>query len=227
MQKNASTLLAMKDMAELTTFLKERLFDVYIDKAPSAASLLESGFFGNTGGIDKEVYRADKLVQDACAVEINAEMLKLYTEEWTLKQRVERERELELESLKACVTSLTLKVRQLEERAEKSDIEHVQMASDLVRTKVENEGLLDENESLKGHNAELQRIVDTQAEEVENRLRNEMEGVMQRNIEVHNENRALEEQLGETEKILVETKMGYAQVGNNPYAVSLMTKQDR
>lgn len=38
---------------------------------------------------------------------------------------------------------------------------------------------------------------------------------MQRNIEVHNENRALEEQLGEMEKVLVETKMGYAQVSDH------------
>src|SRR5262245_13427369 len=45
MQKNAETLLGMKDMATLTTFLKERLFDVYIDKAPSQNSILESGFF--------------------------------------------------------------------------------------------------------------------------------------------------------------------------------------
>ena len=55
MQKNAQTLLGMRDMGALTTFLKERLFDVYIDKAPSASSLLESGFFGSAGGIDKEV----------------------------------------------------------------------------------------------------------------------------------------------------------------------------
>ncbi|EOA90803.1 uncharacterized protein SETTUDRAFT_24931 [Exserohilum turcica Et28A] len=50
MQKNAETLLGMRDMSTLTTFLKERLFDVYIDKAPSANSILENGFFGSTAG---------------------------------------------------------------------------------------------------------------------------------------------------------------------------------
>lgn len=212
MQKNAQTLLEMRDMAQLTTFLKERLFDVYIDKAPSASSLLESGFFGSTGGVDKEVYRADMLVQDACAVKITPEMLKTYTVEWREKQRIEKEREMEIDSLKQLTASLTAKVRTLEERAEKSDTEHVELASELVRTKVENEALRDENESLKGQVNELKRIVETQPEEVEQRLKTEMETVMQRNIVVHNENRALEEQLADMEKELVETKMQWAQV---------------
>ena len=73
MQKNAEALMGMNDMSTLTTFLKERLFDVYTDKAPSASSILESGFFGSTGGIDKEVYRADMLVKDAVAVKATPE----------------------------------------------------------------------------------------------------------------------------------------------------------
>lgn len=88
MQKNAAQLLQMTDMAALTTFLKERLFDVYIDKTPSASSVLESGFFGSAGGIDKEIYRADALVQDACAVKITPAMLKTYAAEWEEKVRV-------------------------------------------------------------------------------------------------------------------------------------------
>jgi len=79
MQKNSEALLAMKDMSQLTTFLKEKIFDVYIDKSPSASSILESGFFGSTSGVDKEVYHADALVRDACAIDISAETLALYT----------------------------------------------------------------------------------------------------------------------------------------------------
>lgn len=88
MRQNARRLLEMKDMADLTTFLKERLFDVYIDKSPSATSMLESGFFGSAGGIDKEVYRADALVQDACAIKITPELLKMYSSEWEIKTKV-------------------------------------------------------------------------------------------------------------------------------------------
>jgi hypothetical protein len=212
MQKNAETLLGMKDMATLTTFLKERLFDCYIDKAPSANSILESGFFGSTGGVDKEVYRADMLVKDAVSVKVTPELLKQYTAEWKEQQRTEKEREAELHGLKDKVGSLETKVRQLERRAEQSDTEHVQLASDAIKTRVENEQLADENEILKTKVEELQRIVDTQPEEVESRLKNEMETVMQKNIVVHNENRALEEQMAEMEKELVATKMQWATV---------------
>lgn len=219
MQKNANTLLGMSDMAKLTTFLKERLFDVYIDQTPSANSLLESGFFGSSGGMDKEVYRADVLVQDACSVKITPDMLKRYTQEWEEKAQLEREKEAELEALRSTNTSLTTKVRSLEERTEKSDTEHVQMASELVRTKVENEELLDQNESLKMQVEELKLVVEKQPDEVEQRLKEEMDRIMARNLEVQNENRGLEEQMADMERILVETKMQLAEVSGKKMKV--------
>ncbi|KAI9869445.1 MAG: GTPase-activating protein [Trichoglossum hirsutum] len=214
MQKNTETLMKMNDMTALTTFLKERLFDVYIDQAPSTNSLLESGFFGSSGGSDKEIYRADVMVQDACAVKITPEILKRYTTEWEEKVRLEREREAEIESLKSQNTNLALRVRQLEERSEKFDTEHVQVASELVRTKVENEELKDENESLRGQTAELRSLVEKQPAEVESRLKEEMDRIMKRNLEVHNDNQALEEQLSDMEKALVNAKLQYAEINS-------------
>ncbi|KAF2424386.1 RabGAP/TBC [Tothia fuscella] len=214
MQRNKEPLLGMKDMSQLTTYLKDKLFDVYIDKSPSANSLLDSGFFGSSAGIDKEVYRADMLVQDACAIKITPDMLKQYTVEWEEKVRAEKEREAELETLRSQNTSLAQKVRRLEEQAEKSDTEHVQMASELVRTKVENETVQDENESLRGQVDELREVVRRQTEEVESRLKGEMDSVMARNVEVHNLNRALEEEKQEMEQQLVATKMDYAQINS-------------
>lgn len=213
MQKNAATLLAMNDMAALTNFLKDRVFDVYIDQSPSAGSILESGFFGSSGAsIDKEVYRADQLIQDACAVKITPELLKTYTLEWEEKTRLEKEREAELENLKSTNYSLSLKVRRLEERVEEHDTEHAALATELVRTKVENEELREKNEELDEKVKELRKVVENQPEEVEARLREEMDRLMLRNQEVHGENTKLEEEMGEMEKDLVETKMKYAEV---------------
>ncbi|RQM04989.1 hypothetical protein DH86_00003717, partial [Scytalidium sp. 3C] len=211
MQKNASTLLSMTDMSQLTTFLKDRLFDIYIDQAPSAGSILESGFFGSSGAsIDKEIYRADQLIQDTCAIKITPETLKAYAAEWEEKTKLEKEREAELESLKTANQSLTLKVRRLEERVQEHDSEHAALATELVRTKVRNEELEDENESLKGQTEELRRVVEKQPEEVEERLRSEMDRLMKRNQEVHMENSRLEDEMAEMEKELVETKLKYA-----------------
>jgi hypothetical protein len=215
MQKNAETLLGMKDMAALTNFLKERLFDVYIDKAPSANSILESGFFGSASGVDREVYRADQLVKDAVAVQITPEVLKGYTAEWKEQQRVEKERETELVGLKDRTAILEAKVRSLEYRAEQSDMEHVQMASELIKTRVDNDNMAEENEVLK-------------PDEVEARLKSEMDTVMQKNIVVHNENRALEEQMAEMERELVETKMKWATVSFSTHRrKTLLTATDQ
>lgn len=211
-QRNVSTLLAMDDMAALTNFLKEKLFDVYIDQTPSNKSILESGFFGSSGGTDAEVYRADILVQDACAVKVTPEMLKRYSSEWAEKVRIEKDRETEIDNYRSTLATQAAKIRSLEERAEKSDTEHVQIATDLVRLKVENQELHDSNESLRGQVEELKKVVESEAATVEARLKDEMDRVMQRNIEVQNENRLMEESMAEMESQLVETKMKYAEV---------------
>jgi O-methyltransferase involved in polyketide biosynthesis len=98
---------------------------------------LESGFFGSSGSsIDKEVYRADQLIQDACAVKITPEVLKTYALEWEERTRLEKERETELESLKSSNASLAQKVRFLEQRVEKHDEEHAALATDLVNVQI-------------------------------------------------------------------------------------------
>ncbi|CZT43951.1 probable GTPase-activating protein GYP5 [Rhynchosporium secalis] len=213
MQKNAAALLGMTDMVALTNFLKDKVFDVYIDQAPSAGSILESGFFGSSGAsIDKEVYRADQLIQDACSVKITPEILKTYRQEWEEKTRLEKERETEFETLKSHNASLSQKVRRLEERVEEHDSEHAALATDLVKTMVENQELKDENESLKGQVVELRAVIEKQPEEVEQRLQSEMDRLMKRNQEVHEENSRLEEEMGEMEQTLVATKMQYAEI---------------
>jgi hypothetical protein len=213
MQKNAATLLGMNDMVALTTFLRDRLFDVYIDQAPSHSSILESGFFGSSGAsIDKEIYRADQMIQDACAVKLTPELLKTYTLEWEEKTKLEKDRETELESLKSSNQSLSRKIRGLEERVESHDAEHAALATELVRTKVDNEQLNDRNESLSGQVEELRRVVEKQSEEVEERLKGEMDRLIKRNQEVHDENTRLEDEMSSMEKTLVETKMNHAEV---------------
>lgn len=212
MRKNSQALLDMKDMAQLTTFLKERLFDIYIDRSPSASSILDSGFFGLAGGVDKEVYHADALVRDACAIDVSEKTLAQYQAEFEEKARTEKERETEVENLRVSNTKLSAKLRNLEARVEQQDKDHVGIASELIRTKVDNEGLADSNESLKMQVDELRKVVEHQPAEVEERLKEEMQRIMARNMEVQNSNRALEDSMQEMEQELVGTKMQYAQL---------------
>ena len=213
MNHNRQTLLGMNDMSQLTNFLKEKVFDVYIDKSPTASTLLDSGFFGSvTGGADKELYRADEMVRDACEITIEEAMLAQYTIEWEESQRQAHEREAEWENLRTANTTLMAKVKALEERTQQQDTEHVSIAGELVRVKVENDTLLDENESYKMKIEELQKVVDRQGADVEANLKSEMDRILQRNGEVQSENRELQEQMEEMEHELVNVKMTHAQV---------------
>jgi hypothetical protein len=72
--------------------------------------------------------------------------------------------------------------------------------------------LKDENESLKGQVKELRSVIETQPQEVEERLKSEMDRLLKRNQEVHEENTKLEEEMSEMEQTLVATKMQYAEV---------------
>ncbi|TGJ75895.1 hypothetical protein E0Z10_g10938, partial [Xylaria hypoxylon] len=212
MQKNSSTLLGMADMLQLTTFLKDKLFDVYIDQSPSAGSILENGFFGSSSSnMDKEVYRADQLIRDACEVKLTPELLKAYAAEWEERTRAEKEREQELGQLRAANVGLAIKVRKLEERIEVSDREQADMANDLIRTKVENEELKDTNESLTGQVKELRIVIEKQPEEIEQTWKMERDDLLKRNGKVHEENERLEKELSDLEEQLVQTKMKYAE----------------
>ncbi|KAF4581940.1 GTPase activating protein [Ophiocordyceps camponoti-floridani] len=213
MQKNAATLLALSDMQQLTTHLKDKLFDVYIDKDPSQGSILENGFFGSsTASQDKEVYRADQLVRDACEVKITPELLKAYTSEWEEKTRAERGREAELQDLSQANQSYAAQVRKLEERVEACDREQTALATEMVHTKVENEELRDENESLKGQVRELKVVIEKQPADIEASWKLERDDLMKRNGHVHEENQRLEKELAELEEELVQTKMHYAEL---------------
>ncbi|KAH6646704.1 rab-GTPase-TBC domain-containing protein [Truncatella angustata] len=215
MQKNASTLLGLSDMVQLTSFLRDKLFDVYIDQAPSTGSILENGFFGSSSSnIDKEVYRAEQLVRDACEVKITPELLQSYTIEWEEKTRTEKQREEELEHLKQSNTSYTIKVRKLEERLQAADMEQTNMANELVHTKIENEELKDENESLKGQVKELRNVIEKQPEELEEAWKLERDSLLQRNEKVHEENQKIEKEMSELEEQLVQTKMRYAEIND-------------
>ncbi|KAJ0124676.1 hypothetical protein J7T55_006016 [Diaporthe amygdali] len=215
MQKNAQILLGMTDMSQLTTYLRDRLFDVYIESAPTANSILENGFFGSsTSSMDKEVYRADQLVHDACEVKITPEILKFYRGEWEEKTRTEKEQQLELETLRSQNTSYAAKLRKLETRLQAVDREQADLATELVHTKVENEELKDQNESLQGQVRELKIVIERQPIDIEEQWKLERDALIERNQRVHEENEKVEKEMAELEEQLVQTKMQYAEINS-------------
>lgn len=222
MQKNAAALLQISDMSALTAFLRDRLFDVYIDVAPSAGGILENGFFGSSSSnIDKEVYRADQMVRDACEVKITPEILAAYTEEWEEKTAAERQREAEItrrdaeiEELRAINTASAFKIRRLEEQLQVHDSEQAALATQLVHFKVENQELRDEAESLREQTKTLRTLLEEQPTELEKAWTEEKQGLLAKMDKVHEENRRIQQEMSDMEQQLVKTKMEYAEVSN-------------
>lgn len=222
MSKNAATLLQISDMSALTAFLRDRLFDVYIDAAPSAGGLLENGFFGSSSSnIDKEVYRADQMVRDACEIKITPELIAAYTEEWEEKTLAEKQREAEItrrdaeiEELRAVNTASTYKVRRLEQQLQAHDSEQAALATQLVHFKVENQELRDEAESLREQTKTLRTLLEEQPAELEKAWTEEKQGLLARMDKVHEESRRIQEEMAEMEQQLVKTKMEYAEINS-------------
>ncbi|KHN95842.1 GTPase-activating protein GYP5 [Metarhizium album ARSEF 1941] len=195
MQKNASTLLRLSDMQQLTTYLKDKLFDVYIDKDPSQGSILENGFFGSSSSsIDKEVYRADQLVRDACEVKITPEILKTYTAEWEEKTQARKKQETELQDLRMAKESLTSQVRKLEKRLHDDAPEQAEILTKLCETRLENAAFRDDIERLQYENGKLR--------DENEKLRDENENLPGENDRLRDENESLQGQVAELRNVI-------------------------
>lgn len=138
--------------------------------------------------------------------------LQKYAVDYAEFNRIETQRTSELENLKTNNGSLTLQVKRLEQSLAELNREHIELANAMVQGKMENAKIADENEALKEEVLQLKKVIDEQPAEVEAKLKEEMDRIMERNLEVMSMNRELEEQVGDLEHQLVETKLQFAQV---------------
>jgi ecotropic viral integration site 5 protein len=157
-------------------------------------------------------YRANDFVNDAYGIKLTPSQLQKYAADFAEYTRVETQRTSELDTLKANNGALTLQVKRLEQSLAELNREHIELANAMVQGKVENARLADENEALKEEVTQLKQVVDGQPAEVEAKLKEEMDRIMERNLEVMSMNRELEEQVSGLERDLVETKLQFAQV---------------
>jgi ecotropic viral integration site 5 protein len=157
-------------------------------------------------------YRANDFVNDAYGIKLTPTQLQKYTQDYNDALRAENARTTQLESLKAANGSLTLQVKRLEQSLAELNREHIELANAMVQGKMENAKLADENEALRTEVAELKGVIEVLPGETEAKLKDEMERIMERNLEVMSMNRELEEQVSELERDLVETKLQFAQV---------------
>lgn len=207
---------------DLVDFLKERLFDYYLEAEDGANP------FGASGA-----YRVDELVADAMRVKVVPEALERYEKEHAEMYRLEKEREEEIEALRTKNAQLTREIRKLEQLYAMLNKEHVEVANEMIQGKVNLANLEDENSDLRQEVEQLaQKVRELESEQQEQlklieksvgdaetavqqlqdgkadqeSLEAEIRKTMERNLEVMEANRFLEEQLSTLERQYKESK---------------------
>ncbi|KAI8595677.1 rab-GTPase-TBC domain-containing protein [Dissophora ornata] len=174
------------DFEVLIEFLKNGLFECYVD---------QSGLF----------------IQDAYNVKVTPRKLAQYAQKHQAIVQKQQADLAEEESLKESNRQLSSNVRRLESSLDELNKEHVDLAKELITRKMEMAQMQDQNDVLTQKVSDLSRIAESQAKEVEEQYKGEIEDVLRKNMAYLKKNEQLEDQLSYMESLLVETKMKYAE----------------
>ncbi|KAF9329559.1 GTPase-activating protein [Podila minutissima] len=182
-------------------------FDVLIE-------FLKNGLF--------EPYMNDSslFIQDAYNVKVTPKKLSQYAQKYQAMIQKQQAEQAAEESLKESNRQLSDHVRQLEGSMHTLNKEHIDLAKELITRKMEMAQLQDQNDVLSQKVTDLTKIVDSQAKEVEEQFKGEIENVLQKNMELLKKNEALEDQMVYLENLVIETKMRYAESENERDALS-------
>ncbi|KAF8943731.1 GTPase-activating protein [Haplosporangium gracile] len=163
-----------------------------------------------------EPYKTDAsmFVKDAYNVKVTPKKLAQYTQKYqAMIQRQQAELAAE-ESLRESNRQLSMHVRRLEGSLHTLNKEHVDLAKELISRKVEMAQLQDQNDVLLQKVSDLTRMVDAQGKEVEDRYKDEIQAVMEKNVALVRKNEQADEQCSFLESLLIDTKMKYAESEN-------------
>ncbi|ODV86999.1 hypothetical protein CANARDRAFT_187144, partial [[Candida] arabinofermentans NRRL YB-2248] len=220
MIKNQEHLLKLT-FDDLLAFLKDKLFFYYVDNSSKRESFVTNSTRHLTDAYsNKEItigsYKLEEFVNDSMAVNILPITLKRYEAEYEEINRLERERQEEIEELRTRNGQLTRDIRKVEAAYATLNREHVDIANEMVQGKVLIANLQDENQQLVAELKEMtERLehLDKQSDrnldftgEISENMQLEIQKTMQRNLEVMEENRLLEEQLNGLEQQYSEIK---------------------
>ncbi|KAG5518566.1 hypothetical protein PMAC_002962 [Pneumocystis sp. 'macacae'] len=205
MKKNEEKILSLK-FDQLLSFLKEKMFFAYSIHSKTVTKLSWSNAVPD--------YQVDEFINDAYSIEISETMLSKYTIEYEKMNEKELEKDKEIAFLKSKNTSLFHKIKSLEESLDILNKEHVKLANSNVENKIQIAYLLDENENLLSEISQLKLIIESQSAEIEKRMKNEIQNIVDKNAQVMDKNCALEDQITEMESELAQTKIQLATVHN-------------
>ncbi|KAI8811019.1 rab-GTPase-TBC domain-containing protein [Cladochytrium replicatum] len=188
LKRNADTILTL-DFEELLTFLKINLFDPYI---------------GNV----------NQLIHDASAIRLPRNKLdKLAAEHRELLKKSGPDH-LAHEQLRAENRRVHEHLRRMETAYEQLNREHIALANELVSLKMSRERAFEKAEELETTVVGLTAAVGAERAKAEGELREEMEALAKKNVELISKNAGLQEVVEGLEEQLAETRVKYADCEN-------------
>lgn len=105
-------------------------------------------------------------------------------------------------------------VKRLEAKLAELNKEHDKVAQELIQSKMEVARIHDENDALRQQSFDLKRALELLPNEVETRVKEEMEVLGTKNAALVQRNVALEDQLGYMENLVIEMKVKFAESEN-------------
>ncbi|EJS44158.1 app2p [Saccharomyces arboricola H-6] len=195
---NTRAELLKMDFEELLEFLKSGLLDAYIRQEGNAKS--DSPSLNNC---------MDKLLQNAMMeVQITPKSMKKYASEYDEIHRLDNEREEQYKAITGKNLHLQKHVRKLENGYTSLNREHVTIANELVKNRLNIESVLNENNGYKLQILDLKKKLDSEKKKqisiayVPNDLKEDLEETMKKNAQVMDENLKLQDRISELERTI-------------------------
>jgi cell division protein FtsB len=154
------------------------------------------------------------LMRDALEFDIQEDELEGYAREFFVDLKRANGEQSEIENEKHKNKQLQDKNRELQEEYNTLNQEHCQLANDMIQLRIDNTKIREENDKLQTSLMTLQRLLDGKRGEIEHLVKDEMDQLAQRNVELATKNHALQDEVLELEKMLIELKMKHAVVEN-------------
>ncbi|KAI9251926.1 rab-GTPase-TBC domain-containing protein [Phascolomyces articulosus] len=184
-QKNQPTILSL-EFDNLVNYLKNDMLEIY----------------------NKD---ASELIRDAYLIKIAPKRFNRLAKEYRVEAaRAHNEAEA-IETLKKQNKALTETIRNLEGNLTDLSKEHAQVANELIESKMDIARINDENDALRQQSQDLKRALETLPEEIEARVKEEMEILVTKNAALVQRNSALEDQMAYMENMVANMKTKYSE----------------
>ncbi|KAI7849509.1 rab-GTPase-TBC domain-containing protein [Circinella umbellata] len=160
-----------------------------------------------------EAYNSDagELIRDAYIIKISPKRFNKLAKEYRVEAAKAHNEAEAIETLKKQNKALTETIRNLEGNLTDLSKDHAQTANELIESKMDIARINDENDALRQQSQDLKKALETLPQEIEARVKEEMEILVTKNAALVQRNSALEDQMAYMENMVADIKTKYSE----------------